>query len=230
MVFRLTEVLGGTGLEIEPNPDVTQASDPRLATQVGPLSLTGPVMPASGCFGAELGQVIPLDRLPAMVTKTVFSDVRSGNPAHRLAEVRDGMLNSVGIPSLGARRWREELLPPLLAAGAPLIVSIGGLAEDDYRRAAEDLDGIPAAGFELNLSCPNLEAGGIELGADPEAVRRTVASVRATTRLPLLAKLTPNVASVPELARAAADGGADAVVVANTFVGMAIDLRRRRPV
>jgi dihydroorotate dehydrogenase (NAD+) catalytic subunit len=187
-------------------------------------------MPASGCFGPELGSLIPVDQLGAVVTKTVFSDIRSGNPAHRLSETRDGMLNSVGIPSIGAKRWREEVLADYLACGAPVIVSLGGLSEQDYRRAAEDLDGAPVAAFELNLSCPNLEAGGVELGADPAALTRAVAGVRAVTALPLLVKLTPNVTSIADLARAAVDGGADAVVVANTFVGMTIDLRRRRPV
>lgn len=202
----------------------------RLGTRVGPLALRNPILPASGCFGPELRSLVPVDRLGALVTKTVFSDVRSGNPAHRLAEARDGMLNSVGIPSVGARRWREEMLPEYLACDAPVVVSIGGLAERDYRRAAEDLDGAPIAAYELNLSCPNLEAGGVELGADPAALTRAVAGVRAVTALPLLVKLTPNVTSIADLARAAVDGGADAVVVANTFVGMAIDLRRRRPV
>jgi len=207
-------------------PGVTE----RLATRVGPLALRNPVLPASGCFGSELDTVIEVARLGAVVTKTVFSDVRSGNPAHRLAETRDGMLNSVGIPSIGATRWRERILPDLLACGAPVIASLGGLAEHDYRRVAHELADAPVTAFELNLSCPNLEAGGVELGADPAALTRTVAGVRAVTDLPLLVKLTPNVASVAELAHAAVRGGADAVVVANTFVGMSIDLRTRRPV
>jgi dihydroorotate dehydrogenase (NAD+) catalytic subunit len=206
------------------------ATTGRLATRVGPLELRNPVLPASGCFGPELRSVVPVDRLGGVVTKTVFSDIRSGNPAHRLAETRDGMLNSVGIPSIGARRWRTEVLPDYLACGAPVIVSLGGLAERDYARAAADLEGAPVAAYELNLSCPNLEAGGVELGADPAALTRAVAGVRAVTSVPLLVKLTPNVASIADLARAAVDGGADAVVVANTFVGMAIDLHRRRPV
>lgn len=208
----------------------TRDDRPALATSIGPLDLANPVMPASGCFGPELADLLPLHELGAVVTKTVFSAVRSGNPAHRLAETHDSMLNSVGIPSVGLRRWREEVLPAYLACGAPVVASLGGLSEDDYRRVAEGLADTPVAAFELNVSCPNLEAGGAELGGDPAALSRIVAGVRAVTDRPLLAKLTPNTASVPDLARAAAGAGADAVVVANTFVGMAIDVHRRRPV
>ena len=111
----------------------------RLGTFVGPLELRNPVLPASGCFGPELDPLLPVDRLGAVVTKTVFRDVRSGNPAHRLAEARDGMLNSVGIPSLGLTRWRAEMLPRFASCGAPVIVSLGGLAEDDYRLLAARL-------------------------------------------------------------------------------------------
>ena len=202
----------------------------RLATRVGELALSSPVLPASGCFGPELGPLVDVSRLGGVVTKTVFAAVRSGNPAHRLAETRDGMLNSVGIPSPGVTRWREETWPAYAALGVPVVVSLGGLAESDYREVAEQLADLPLAAVELNLSCPNLEAGGIELGADADAVRRVVDDVRVALTVPVFAKLTPNVASMVELAKGAAAGGADAVVVANTHVGMTIDLRSRRPV
>ena len=206
----------------------TEASN--LAARVGPLELASPVLPASGCFGPELADVTSVRGLGAVVTKTVFAGGRSGNPAHRLAETRDGMLNSVGIPSPGVREWRRSVLPRYLDLGPPVIVSLGGLTEGDYLQAAEELRDVGAAGFEVNVSCPNLESGGIELGADPDAVARVVAGVAERVSRPVIAKLTPNVTSVPALARAAADGGAAAVTVANTFVGMAIDLRSRRPV
>ncbi len=200
-----------------------------LVADVGPLRLTSPVLPASGCFGPELAEVASLHGLGAVVTKTVFSGRRSGNPAHRLAEARDGMLNSVGIPSVGVHEWRRSVFPRYLELGPPVIVSIGGLTEGDYLQVAEGLCDLDVAAFEINVSCPNLESGGIELGADPEAVARVVASVVERVDRPVIAKLTPNVSSVPALAKAAADAGAGAVTVANTFVGMAIDLRRRRP-
>lgn len=201
-----------------------------LGTRVGGLELGTPVLPASGCFGPELAPLLDVRRLGAVVTKTVFSEVRSGNPAHRLAETTDGMLNSVGIPSIGAQRWRAETWPAYARLTVPIVVSLGGLAEDDYFRVAEELADLPTAAVELNLSCPNLEAGGLELGADPRAVERVVTGVRARVSCPVFAKLTPNVTSVAELARGAAAGGADVVVVANAYVGMSIDLRTRRPV
>jgi dihydroorotate dehydrogenase (NAD+) catalytic subunit len=164
------------------------------------------------------------------VTRTFFAAARAGNPAHRLAETGDGMLNSVGIPSIGIRQWRREVLPRYLELGPPVVVSIGGLTEDDFLDVAEGLAGADVAAVEVNVSCPNLESGGIELGADSEAVTRVVAGVVERVAHPVIAKLTPNVTSVPALARAAAAAGACAVTVANTFVGMAVDLRTRRAV
>lgn len=201
----------------------------RLTVDLGPLRLANPVMPASGCFGPELAELTPVSHLGAVVTKTVFASVRSGNPAHRLAETSDGMLNSVGIPSVGLDRWRENVFPRYQACDAPLVVSLGGLSEKDYLDVAVGLADLGVAAFELNLSCPNLEAGGLELGADPEALARVVTTVRDAVRRPIIAKLTPNTANLPDLAQAAAGAGAAAVTVANTFVGMAVDLHRRRP-
>lgn len=211
-------------------PAFREVESSDLAVQVGPLHLASPVMPASGCFGPELAEVVPVHGLGAVVTKTVFATARAGNPAHRLAETRHGMLNSVGIPSLGVRRWRRDVLPRYLGLGPPVVVSIGGLSEPDFWDVAEALRDLEVGAFEVNVSCPNLEAGGLELGADPEAVARVVAGVVERVRQPVIAKLTPNVTSVASLAAAAAEAGADAVTVANTFAGMAVDLQRRRAV
>jgi dihydroorotate dehydrogenase (NAD+) catalytic subunit len=202
----------------------------RLKVRLGRLALTNPVMPASGCFGPELAPLIPLHRLGAVVTKTVFSAVRSGNPAHRLAETPTGMLNAVGIPSPGLDGFRSRVLPEYRATGAPVIVSIGGLAVGDYFDVAESLAQEHLAALEINVSCPNLEHGGLEIGSDPRAVEEVTRGVRERAPgVPVITKLTPNVSSVPELARAAEAGGADAVTVANTFVGLSIDLSSRAP-
>ncbi len=129
-----------------------------MAVRIRPLSLANPVMPASGCFGPELGQVIALDRLGALVTKTVFSRARSGNPAHRLTESSDGMLNAVGIPSTGKAGFVHHLLPGYPAPGVPRIVSIGGLAPDEYWTVTEQLDDVPTPPSRSTSRAPTSSA------------------------------------------------------------------------
>ena len=202
---------------------------PAIAVSLGPLRLVNPVMPASGCFGPELGDIIDLDRLGALVTKTVFADPRSGNPAHRLDETWGGMLNSVGIPSGGAAAFVDELLPRYRVWSPPTIVSIGGLTVEEYFTAADRLAGVDGiAAFEVNISCPNLEAGGLEIGAVPETVERVIRGVVDRSTVPVIAKLTPNVTSVAAIARAAEAGGATALSAVNALQGMAVDVARRR--
>jgi dihydroorotate dehydrogenase (NAD+) catalytic subunit len=202
---------------------------PDLSVRIGSLALANPIMPASGCFGPELGPIVDLDRLGALVTKTVFAEPRSGNPAHRLGETWGGMLNSVGIPSDGAEAFVSELLPRYLAWSPPTIVSIGGLTVEEYFDAADRLAGVKGiAAFEVNISCPNLEAGGLEIGAIPETVERVIAGVVERSPVPVIAKLTPNVTSVTAIARAAEAGGATALSAINALQGMAVDARTRR--
>jgi dihydroorotate dehydrogenase (NAD+) catalytic subunit len=198
-----------------------------LRVRIGGLELPTPIMPASGCFGPELGTLIDLDRLGALVTKTIFHEPRAGNPAHRLGETAAGMLNSVGIPSIGVERFLVETLPRFARWSPPTIVSIGGLSIEEYWRLAERLADEPDIdALELNISCPNLEAGGHEIGADPRAVEAVVAGVRRRTRLPLIVKLTPNVTSIVETATAAESAGADALSAVNALLGMSADARR----
>lgn len=208
---------------------MNREASPDLRVAIGTLELANPVMPASGCFGPELGSIVDLDRLGALVTKTVFAQPRSGNPAHRLDETYGGMLNSVGIPSDGAAAFVRDLLPRYLAWRPPTIVSIGGLTVEEYFEAASRLSDAPGiAAFEVNISCPNLEAGGLEIGAIPEVVERVVAGVVERSSVPVIAKLTPNVTSLAAIARAAEAGGATAVSAINALQGMAIDSRTRR--
>lgn len=205
--------------------------DVDLSTRIGPLALANPIMPASGCFGPELAALIPLHRLGALVTKTLFSATRSGNPAHRVADSGFGALNSVGIPSPGFQRFRDEVLPAYDAPGVPVIVSIGGLTPGEYWRVTEQVAELTVAALEVNVSCPNLEHGGLAISADPEELYRVVVGVvERAAGLPVIVKLTPNVGSISEIALASQEAGAIALTVANTFVGLAIDLERRRPV
>lgn len=197
-----------------------------LRVQIGGLELPTPIMPASGCFGPELGSLIDLDRLGALVTKTIFYEPRAGNPAHRLGETSAGMLNSVGIPSIGVERFITETLPRFTRFTPPTIVSIGGLSVEEYWRLAGRLADVPDIdALELNISCPNLEAGGHEIGADPAAVESVVSGVRSRTSLPLVVKLTPNVTSIVETALAAERAGADALSAVNALLGMSAEAR-----
>ncbi|MEU4643270.1 dihydroorotate dehydrogenase [Micromonospora sp. NPDC023814] len=201
-----------------------------LSVTLGDIRLSNPVMPASGCFGPELGTLVPLDELGALVTKTVFAAVRSGNPAHRITETPDGMLNSVGIPSPGIDEFRSRVLPRYLATNVPTIISVGGLTVAEYWTATEQLAGHGAAALEVNVSCPNLEHGGLAIGTDAATVERVVSGVVARSHVPVFVKLTPNVTSIVDIARAAERAGATAITVANTFPAMSVDAARRTAV
>ncbi|HEY7068379.1 MAG TPA: dihydroorotate dehydrogenase [Chloroflexota bacterium] len=206
-------------------------SRPRLAVDLGAgLRLANPVMPASGCFGVEMGSLVDLNALGALVPKTIFYTSRAGNPSPRLAETPAGMLNSVGIPSRGIDDFLRRILPTYRRYRPPTIVSIGGLSIREYWDLAARLNGVTGvAGLELNVSCPNLEAGGLEIGASPENVAEVVRGVVQRFEGPVIAKLTPNVTRINDIALAAEEGGATAISAINTFVAMAIDVRARRP-
>ncbi len=184
-----------------------------------------PLLLAAGTagFGRELAGVMDLDRLGGLVTKAVSRSPRAGNAAPRVAEFRGGMLNSVGLANPGLERVRAESLPWLAAhlRRAHVLVNVVGFTVEEYAEVVEGLDGAPGiAAFELNLSCPNTSAGGIEFGADPVCVHRIVSQCRARTRLPLSAKLSPVLPDVAGLAVVARDAGADAISVVNTIPGL----------
>lgn len=184
-----------------------------------------PLLLAAGTagFGRELAGVMDLDRLGGLVTKAVSRAPRAGNRAPRVAEFRGGMLNSVGLANPGLDRVRAELLPWLAAnvTRARVLVNVVGFTVEEYAEVVAGLEGVPGvAGFELNLSCPNTDAGGIEFGTDPECVRRIVAACRTRTRLPVSAKLSPVLPDIGGMALVARDAGADAISVVNTIPGL----------
>lgn len=202
-----------------------------LEIQLGRLRLPNPILVASGTFGyaREMAGLVELGRLGAIIPKTITMQPRLGNTPWRTVETAGGMLNSIGLDNDGIDHFIAAHLPYLLSLGTPIIVSIAGRSLDDFVDLAARLDGRPGvAALELNVSCPNV-AGGVDFGTDPELCRRVVAGVRAACGLPVLAKLTPNVTDVAKIACAAQDGGADAISLINTVLGMAIDWRRRRP-
>jgi dihydroorotate dehydrogenase (NAD+) catalytic subunit len=215
-------------------PAPTAAGSPApvdLRVTIGSLELRNPVLLASGTcgYGEDIAGLVDVGQLGGIVTKTVTPEPRAGNRPPRIAEVPGGMLNSIGLENVGLEAFVLDKLPVIRRLDTRCVVSIGGESAADYERSArrlEGLDGIDA--LELNLSCPNV-SGGMDLSRDPAACGAAVAAVRAVTERPLVAKLTPNVASMVPIAGAAADAGADAVSLVNTFLGMAIDVERRRP-
>ena len=174
-------------------------------------------------------EVLPLERLGGILPKTITFEPRAGNPPPRTVETASGLLNSIGLDNDGLEQFISSKLPYLTSLGSSIIVSIAGRTPEEYVRMAERLSAESGiAALELNLSCPNV-TGGVDYGTNPEACRALVAGVRESTDLPLIAKLTPNVAQVPPIAQGAADGGADAVALINTCLGMAVDWRHKKP-
>jgi dihydroorotate dehydrogenase (NAD+) catalytic subunit len=200
-----------------------------LAVRIGAVSLANPVMPASGTFAEGLVSVVPLDRLGALVTKTITAELRGGNPTPRVAEVGDGMLNSIGIPSKGIDHFIEETLRFYRRFRSPLVVSISAPTADGFAdlAAAIDLPGVMA--IEANISCPNIEEDGKAFAMKPHTTASAVRQLRRATKLPLWVKLTPNTSDVAAVAGAAEDEGADALVLANTILAMSIDVETFRP-
>lgn len=208
---------------------------PRMEVSLGPLRLRNPVMTASGTCGSGL-ELLPfadLSRLGAVVGKTVTREPRAGNPPPRTHETAGGMLNSIGLQNPGIDRFLAEVLPEVVRAGYPFVANIAGESVEDFALLAarfEEVRGtLPVAGLEANLSCPNV-AGGLDFSVDAVRAAEVVAALRRATTLPLIAKLSPNVTDVRPLARACEEAGADALSLVNTYLGAAVDWRRRRPV
>jgi dihydroorotate dehydrogenase (NAD+) catalytic subunit len=202
-----------------------------LSVQLGRLRLRNPILAASGTFGyaREMERLVDFSRLGGILPKTVTQAARPGNVPWRTVETACGLLNSIGLDNDGIAAFIEHHLPYLAKLPTAVIVSIAGSSHDEFVSMAAQLDGRPGiAAIELNISCPNV-AHGVDFGADAAMCGRLVAACRKAMELPIIAKLTPNVTSIAPIARAAAEGGADAISLINTVLGMAIDWRRRRP-
>jgi len=205
----------------------------RLDTTVGALKLANPVLAASGTFGygLDLLEFCPPESLGAIVTKGLSPCPRRGNPTPRIVETAAGMINAIGLQNVGVEAFCREALPELRARGAVVVVNVFGERMEEYLEVigrCEGEDGL--AGYELNVSCPNVTAGGMEFGHDPAPLERLTAMCRAATRRPLWVKLSPNAPDLVATARAALAGGADALTLINTMRAMAIDADARRPV
>lgn len=203
-----------------------------LRVQLGRLGLKNPVLVASGTFGnvREMAGFVRLERLGGVIPKTVTLRPRAGNATPRTVETASGLLNAIGLDNDGLDHFRAHHLPYLRTVGTAAIVNIAGEDEDQFVAMAETLGGESGIdAIELNVSCPNVSRG-LDLGIDPASVGRLVRRVRAACPSPVIAKLTPNVTDIVAIAEAAADAGADAVSLVNTFRGLVVDWRSRRPV
>lgn len=208
-----------------------------LAVELAPkhksgLRLLNPVLTASGTFGygTEYAGLIDIQRLGGIVSKGITEHPRKGNVQPRVAETPAGMLNSIGLQNVGIHSVVAEKAPVWAQWQVPVIVNISGESIDEFRRMADALEGVEGvAGIEVNISCPNVDQGGLEFGADPAAAAEVTRAVKRTSSLPVLVKLTPNVTDIRTVALAVEDAGADALTVMNTVVGMAINVRARRP-
>jgi dihydroorotate dehydrogenase (NAD+) catalytic subunit len=208
-----------------------------LSVQLAPknkkgLLLVNPVMTASGTFGygTEYGHLFDIQKLGAIVCKGTTLEPRDGNPQPRIVETAGGMLNSIGLQNIGVDALVKERAPIWAKWKVPVIVNVAGRTIDDYAQVASKLDGVAGvSGIEVNISCPNVKAGGSEFGADPVAAAKVTAAVRKATSLPIIIKLTPDTAEIVSVAKAVAEAGADALCLINTLKGMAVDMKTRKP-
>jgi dihydroorotate dehydrogenase (NAD+) catalytic subunit len=205
-------------------------TSPNLEVDIAGLKLKNPVMPASGTFGygEEFAPYLDLEQLGAIVTKGVSLHPKAGNPTPRIAETPAGMLNAIGLQNVGIEAFATRKIEFLQAVSTPVIVNFFGNTLEEYIEVAERLSGIPRVdAVELNISCPNVKAGGIVFGTDPATAARVVEAVRQKLDVPLIVKLSPNVTDITLMARAVEDAGADAISCINTLTGMAVDVKRR---
>lgn len=197
------------------------------------LRLKNPIIAASGTFGYgnEYADMVDATRLGAIVCKGTTLEPRPGNPQPRLLETPSGLLNSIGLQNIGVGAVIRDKAPLWATWPVPVIVNIAGETVDEFGELARRLDGVPGvAAIEVNISCPNVQRGAQEFGADPEQAALVARAVRDATSLPVIVKLTPNVGDIVAVARAVAGSGADALTLTNTLRGMAIDTKRKRPV
>jgi dihydroorotate dehydrogenase (NAD+) catalytic subunit len=204
----------------------------KMQVDIGNLKLKNPVLVASGTFGYgdELSELFDVGQLGGIVTKSLTLKPRVGNPPPRIVETPCGMLNSIGLANIGVDRFIAEKLPILRNFKTAIIVNVAGKRVEDYPEVVkriEDAGGVDA--YEINISCPNVKEGGLEFGTSREMTGKIVSSVRKVTGKTLIVKLTPNVTKVSEIAKVCKDEGADAVSLINTVVGMAIDIKTKKP-
>jgi dihydroorotate dehydrogenase (NAD+) catalytic subunit len=214
-------------------PSTPNKGTPDLSVNVAGLPLKNPVIAASGTFGygLEFEDIVHLDRLGGFVVKGLSREPMTGNPPPRLYETTAGMLNAIGLQNIGARAFVEEKLPKLRELkNIVVLANVFGYTREDYERTVQILnEGEGISAYELNVSCPNTQHGGIQFGSDPRSLDEVVTTAKRVSERPLIVKLSPNVTSIAQMAHIAQEAGADAVSLVNTFVAMAIDPETRKP-
>ena len=204
----------------------------RLAVTLGPLSLKNPVMVASGTFGygVEYEEMVDVSRLGAISVKGISLEPRAGNLGPRICETPSGMLNAIGLANIGYKAFVENTMPRLRELGATVVVNTYGTTVGEFVELARRFDKVPdIAALEVNISCPNVKAGGIHFGVRPESTKEVTEAVRQATSLPVIVKLSPEAADLTAVAQAAEEGGADALSLINTIRGMSIDVETGKP-
>ncbi len=204
-----------------------------MSVNLGGLKMQNPVAVASGTFGygREYQDYVDITKIGAVIVKGTTLEERYGNLAPRIYETPAGMLNAIGLENPGIDVFLNDYLPSLRRDGITIVANIAGNTVDEYALISRKIDQHPGiAAIELNISCPNVKQGGMQFGTDPELVKQVVQAVKSETRLPVIPKLSPNVTDIVSIAKAARDGGADAISMINTLMGMAVDIERKRPV
>jgi len=205
---------------------------PDMKVTIAGVEFANPIMTASGCcgYGEELARLYPLSKLGALVTKSITLEPRLGHPPPRTAETASGMLNAIGLANVGIDAFIRDKAPFLARQKTRIIVNVAGATIDEYVEVSRRLNDVAALDMiELNISCPNVDQGGMEFGSDPQWTERVVAAVRKVFSRPLIVKLSPNVTRIADIATAAESAGADAFTVINSVVGTAVDIETRRP-
>ncbi len=203
-----------------------------FAVELCGLTLKNPFIAASGTFGygVEYEGLLDLAILGGLVSKGLYLEPRDGCPTPRIVETPSGLLNAIGLQGVGVRNFVRDVLPRLRTCGTAVFVNVCGDTVEEYAEVSRILDGAPGvAGLEINISCPNVEKGGMAFGGDPKMTHEVVRAVRAATRLPVIPKLSPNVADITVFARVCEEAGADALSCINTLLGLAVDVETRRP-
>ena len=204
-----------------------------LSISLGDVSFKNPVFVASGTFGygTETNDLVDVSQLGAIVTKSITKHPREGNPPPRIVETPSGMINSIGLANIGVDKYIEKMIPVYENIGTQVITNIAGFSIDDYLYVLEKLESSSGSvcGYEINVSCPNVDTGRMEFSVDPKSTRELTKALRSATKKLLILKLSPNVTDIGEIAAAAVEGGADVLSAINTLFGMSIDPATRRP-